>query len=301
MTNSPLAVIINREGGAASRAGDRLPQQVEQAFAQAGGAADVQLLAARDIDKAIEREAARHRRIVVAGGDGTIAAAAQLLTGGKTELAVLPLGTLNHLARDLAIPTDLAAAAQLAVQGTARPVDVGEVNGRRFINNASIGLYPFMVRNRDDIRERHGLPKWLASVPAAWDALSRLHNHRLRIDLGQGEQPVVTPLLFIGNNHYSLERGSVGCRESLTGGILSLYAVARASRAALVGFGLRAMLGLARRADDFDALGDGRKLAVHSSGTSIEMALDGEVQRMSLPLNFTIHAGGLQVVVPPAG
>lgn len=299
MTKTTLPVLINREGGAASKAGEKLADQVTQAFAEAGGQADVRMLKAKDMAKAIKKAASDNKRIVVAGGDGTIACAAQQLAGGKTELAILPLGTLNHFARDLGISFDLKAAATLAVTGAARPVDVGEVNGHKFINNASVGLYPFMVRNRDDIRQRRGWPKWLAMVPASWDALSRLRHHRLRIDMGRGEEPVITPLLFIGNNHYSLDGGSVGSRETLSDGKLSVYAVSRAGRVSLLWFGMRAVVGLADRKRDFETLGDAEAIIVRSPGKSVEIALDGEVQRLKLPLEFKTHPGGLRVVSPP--
>ncbi|NYT40720.1 NAD(+)/NADH kinase [Sphingomonas sp. R-74633] len=293
-----MPVLINREGGAAKAAGDRLEAQVEAAFDAAGAQADVQMLPADGLADAIERAATEYPRIVIAGGDGTVASAAQLLTGKDVELAILPLGTLNHFARDLEIPTDLAKAAQLAAKGMAKPVDVAEVNGRRFVNNASVGLYPFMVRDREAIQDRKGWPKWLAMVPASWDAVSRLHHHRLRIDMGAGAAPIVTPLLFVGNNRYSLDAGSVGSRETVNDGKLSVYAVSHASRPALLWFGLRAALGLADRGKDFAALGDTEALTVRGHAATIEIALDGEVKQLDLPLKFKIRAGGLRVVQP---
>jgi len=300
MPNSAPIVLINREGGTASAAGAKLPDQVAQAFAKAGAHAEIRLLAASEMGAEIQRAAANYPRITVGGGDGTIAAAAQLLAGGPAELALLPLGTRNHFARDLAIPVDLESAARLAVEGKAAPIDLGEVNDRYFINNASVGLYPFMVKHRDRIRDRHGWPKWLASVPASWDAFSRLRNLRLRVDLGHGEQPVTTPLLFVGNNRYSLESGSVGARDSLCDGVLSVYAVTRSSRAALLWFGVRAMVGLTDRTRDFEALGECYAFTVQASDGSQEIALDGELRRLRLPLRFAIHAGALRVVVPIA-
>lgn len=298
MTKAKMVVLINHDGGAAKTAGKKLPEQVMTAFEKAGGKAHVRVLAADEMDKAIELAAKEEKRFVIAGGDGTVAAAAQVLTGGKTELAILPLGTLNHFAKDLGIPLKLEAAAKLALNGKAAAIDVGEVNGRCFVNNASVGLYPFMVRDRDDIRERRGWPKWLATVPASWDALSRLRHHRLKIDLGEGKQPVVTPLLLVGNNRYSLEAGAVGSRESFTEGKLSLYAIARSSRASLLWFGIRALLGLADRTRDFAAVGDSAGFTVESSDSDIEIALDGEILRIELPAKFAIQPGALRVVVP---
>ncbi len=298
MTNTALPVLINREGGGAASAGAGLSQSVTTAFSRTGVQADIQMLAASEMNQAIERAAASHARIVVAGGDGTIASAAQLLTETDVELAVLPLGTLNHFARDLQIPSSLDSAAELAANGTASPVDVGEVNDRRFINNASVGLYPSMVKDRDRIRHEHHVPKWLASLPASWAALSRLPRHRMRIDIGGGGAPIVTPLLFVGNNRYSLERGSVGARETLNAGLLSIYAVSRTTRLALLWFGVRAALGRASRAQDFEVVGDCEEMIVRLSRPKIEIALDGEVHRLSLPLKFRVRAGALKVVRP---
>ena len=292
-----LRVIVNRDGGAATKLGDALVPEVEKAFAQAGAAADIAVVEAGRIPQAIE-EAAGAGRVVVAGGDGTAASAAQILAGRDVELGLLPLGTLNHLARDLGIPTDLAAAAQVAVAGRPARIDLGEVGGRVFVNNASIGLYPLMVRKRDALRRAKGWPKWLSTLPAAWAALERLPHHRLRLDWGDGERAIVTPLLFIGNNRYSLDSGEVGKREHLSDGKLAIYAVARRRRTALIWFAIRALAGRAQRDLDFETLGECETLTVRSSGESIEIALDGELRRMPSPLEFRIRAGALTVLVP---
>jgi diacylglycerol kinase family enzyme len=294
-----LPIIVNRNGGAAAKMGDTLVSTLEAAFAATGVTADVTAIEADQVPKAIEKAAASGR-VIVAGGDGTAAAAAQILAGSATELGLVPLGTLNHLARDLGLPTDLKAAAAVAANGRPTRIDVGEVDGQVFVNNASIGLYPLMVRKRDGLQQAKGWPKWLSSVPAALAALERLPHHRLRVDWGRGERAIVTPLLFIGNNIYSLERGEVGTRATLTGGKLSVYAVARRRRIALIWFALRALAGRAQRDLDFETLGECETLTVRSSNDSIEIALDGEVHRMEAPLEFRIRPAALTVLVPPA-
>ena len=174
---------------------------------------------------------------------------------------------------------------------------MAEINGRVFVNNASIGLYPTMVRTRDGLQDDRGWPKWLSAIPAAYAALERLPHHRLRIDLGQGERSIVTPLLFVGNNTYSLEAGEIGQRASLTDGKLSVYAVAHRSRLSLLWFAARALVGRTRHDVDFATLGECETLKVWSTGGSIEIALDGEVQRLDSPLEFRIRPGALKVVV----
>ena len=276
--------------------GEKLVPMLTAAFKAAGAGAEIEPLDGEDIPDAIKK-AAKQGRVVVAGGDGTVSCAAQQLAGSDAELALLPLGTLNHLARDLGLPTDLEEAAKVAATGKATAIDVAEVNGQVFVNNASIGLYPLMVREREGLQDTKGWPKWLSTIPAAYAALERFPHHRLRVDLGKGERAIVTPLLFVGNNTYSLDAGELGQRASLTDGKLSVYAVAHRSRAKLLWFAARALIGRARHDVDFVTLGECETLTVWSSGDSIEIALDGEVQRIGSPLEFKIRPGALKVVV----
>ena len=292
-----LHVIVNRNGGAAAKMGDMVAGVLEKAFAQAGATVRVAALDGKQIPEAI-KAVARSGRVIVAGGDGTAAGAAQILAGSDTELGLLPLGTLNHLARDIGIPVDLGEAAEVAANGQPVAIDVGEDTGQVFVNHASIGLDPLMVRKREGLRRAKGWPKWLSTLPAAFAALERLPHHRLRLDWGKGERAIVTPLLFVGNNVYSLDRGEVGKRNTLTDGKLSLYAVARRRRAALIWFAMRALVGRAERSLDFETLGECETLTVSSSSGSIEIALDGELRRMDSPLEFHIRAGALTVITP---
>lgn len=299
-----LHVIVNRNGGSAAKMGDTLAPEIEKAFAKADVAIEVATLDPKQIPDAIEA-AAKAGRVIVAGGDGTAAGAAQILAGSDTELGLLPLGTLNHLARDLGIPVDLDEAADITVNGQPAAIDVGEVNGQVFVNNASIGLYPLMVRKREGLRRAKGWPKWLSTLPAAFAVLERLPHHRLRLDWGKGERAIVTPLLFVGNNIYSLDRGEVGKRSTLTDGKLSVYAVTHRRRAALIWFAMRALVGRAERSLDFETLGECETLTVSSSSGSIEIALDGELRRMDSPLEFRIRPAALRVMTlsekSPAG
>ena len=290
-----LSVIVNKNGGAAAKMGDDLVATLTAAFAAAGVDADVQPLDGKEIPEAITK-AAKKGRVVVAGGDGTAACAAQQLAGTDAEFGLLPLGTLNHLARDLGLPAKLEDAATVAATGEATAIDVGDVNGHVFVNNASIGLYPAMVREREGLQEGKGWPKWLSALPAAYTAFGGIRHHRLRVDLGKGEQTIVTPLLFVGNNAYSLDAGEIGQRASLSGGKLSVYAVAHRSRMALLWFAARTLAGRAHRELDFVTLGECETFTVSSDSDSIEIALDGEVQRLKSPLEFRIRPGALKVV-----
>ncbi len=276
--------------------------RLEEAFAAAGARADVRVLGCDTLADAI-RAAARGgaERIAIGGGDGTQSCAAGVLAGleDAPALAVLPLGTLNHLARDLGVPADLAGAARLAVTGSVRAIDIASLNDRSFINNASIGLYPQMVAEREAVRERHGIPKWLATIPAAGATLRRLPHHRLRLRLDGDERRAATPLLFVGNNGYRLDAGRLGTRGSLSDGTLSVYAVTRRSRTRLLWFAIRALAGRADPERDFDALGECATLVVNGRGGRVRVGIDGEVEHMAFPLRFAIRPGALRVVAPP--
>lgn len=293
---APLPVLINRSGGTAASLGGKLEQTVRDAFAATGGAIDLELLDAGDMADAI-RSHGSAPVVAIGGGDGTLGNAAQVLRGMGSALAVLPLGTRNHLARALGVPLDLAEAARVAATGERRRIDLGRAGKRIFVNNASIGLYPRLVRERD----RRKLPKWLGTIPATWRVLRtmRAHHYALSVD---GERRVVrTPLLFIGNNHYSLEPGSLGERESLDDGTLSLCAVRAERPLQLIWLAFKVLIGLASEDQDFEDLAEAKSITIEVFGSGegeIGVALDGEVARMALPLHFDILPAGLGVVAP---
>ena len=289
-----IAVIVNRSGGTASSLGDKLEATVRDAFA--GQAIDLHLIEGKDIAAAVKAAAGRPI-VAIGGGDGTQGSAAAAFVGTGTAQVVLPLGTRNHLAKQLGMPADLAEAAQVATDGGEEAIDLAQAKDasreRVFVNNASIGLYTKLVRERD---KRWG-PKWLGTIPATWIVLRTLRAKALHLRIDGKRERVVTSLLFIGNNRYSLDAGSVGQRESLTDGVLSLFVVARQSPLALVGFAFRALLGKADTENDFCALADAREVTIEGSG-AIDVAFDGEVERMALPLTFAIMPGALKVLVP---
>jgi diacylglycerol kinase family enzyme len=297
----PIPVIVNRAGGTAASLGDALADRITAAFTAAGVAADVRLVDGSDIVDAV-RSHADAPVVVVGGGDGTLGSAAQArVESGGGAFGILPLGTRNHLALELGIPNDLEGAAALIARGRTRRIDLATVNDVGFVNNASVGLYPLLVRWRDVERDRRGLPKWLATLPAVWATLRRLPHHRLRLTSGTGVRQIVTPLLFVGNNRYSLERGRVGARAALDDGLLSVFAVGAHSRLGMVWLAVRTILGFSEPARDFAALGDTDSFTVVSRASHIDIALDGEVRRLPTPLRFAVRPRALTVIVPGAG
>jgi diacylglycerol kinase family enzyme len=229
-----------------------------------------------------------------------VSAVAGALAGAEKPLAILPLGTLNHFARDLAVPADLEAAAGVIAAAAPRRVDVGEVNGRVFVNNSSVGVYPRVVRERERLRRRvgAGLGKWLAMAWASGAVLLRLRPLSVRIRWPGGELPRRTTFVFVGNNRYDTAVVASQRREALDRGVLGVYVGRERTRLGLVRLGLRAIV---RRVDggDLDAL-EVTGLTLESRRPSMWVALDGEVVRLRPPIRYRILPGALRVLAPPA-
>jgi len=238
-----------------------------------------------------------HQMVVVAGGDGSLSSAAGELAGAEAALGILPLGTFNHFAKDLGVPLGLDEAAGVIAAGATRRVDVGEANGQVFLNNASVGFYPRVVRAREGLRERLGKGKWTAFAQAAWHTLSRYRMLTARLSVDGREHVRRTPFVFIGNNPYDMDRLVIGRRNALEQGVLSLYMARREGPLSLIALALRALTGRLRQAADFESY-TARTLRVETPRGRELVSLDGEVQTMDMPLVCRIVPQALLVVVP---
>ena len=293
----PIAVIIN--GSAGSGHDDKAAASLRARFAAQGMTATITLArSGADIIAAAQAAVAEGAAIVVAGGgDGTINAVASALVDTGVHFGVLPLGTLNHFAKDLGIPLDLDGAIGNVARGQARQVDVGEVNGRIFLNNSSLGLYPDIVRDREKQQRRLGRGKWLAAAWATIAALRRYPFLSVRMKVGDGAHARRTPFVFIGNNEYTMEGFSIGERSRLDGGTLSLYVAQRPGRLALLRFAWRALRGGLAQERDFDVmLAETLEISTHHK--RLRVATDGEVTIMPTPLLYRIRHAALTVIAP---
>ena len=248
---------------------------------------------------AVAREAAQSddRIVVAAGGDGTISAVADALAGTGKVLGVLPVGTLNHFAKDLGIPLDLEAAVRTIQEGNVAAIDVGEVNGRIFINNSNLGIYPHIVARREAQQQRLARGKWLAFFWATVQALRRFPFLDLRIAF-EGQQIVRrTAFLFVGNNEYKIAGFELGSRACVNGGKLGLYLSQGTGRLGLFRLAFHALFGRVDQAKDFDVFCV-TEARIETRKRRLLVACDGEVERMQSPLHYRIRPAALQVLVP---
>lgn len=296
MTRAP--VLLNRDGGAFSR-DPALGDQVERSLKNAGLDVEVELLSGPDCADRCRAIAKRgDPLLIVGGGDGTIGTAASAVVGSQTKLGILPLGTLNHFARDLGIPETLDDAARLIASGSDRHVDVGEMNGRIFINNSAIGLYPLMVIDRDLQQKRFGRSKRAAMVIASLKTLLRFNHHRLTLTVNDERTGRVdTPLLFVGNNEYRIDIGAPGRRARLDQGELCVLVMRKKTRRGFLAASVRALFGRSE-SDDMVRLDDVERLRVEAPRKQLAVSLDGEIIRLRPPLDYRILKRKLVVIAP---
>jgi diacylglycerol kinase family enzyme len=292
------AVFLNNDAGSAARMGEaEAARRVADALARHGVTAELVATAGADLPRRLEERlhaGSAPAAVIAAGGDGTVQSAVQHLAGTGIPLGILPLGTRNHFARDLGLPLELGAAAAAIAAGNIRTVDLGEVNGRFFVNNASIGLYPAMVRDR----VRHGRGRRLLALAISLISILRHPPaRRLRIEAMGSERERRVPLAFVGNNLYALDLFALGRRSSLEGGELCLFT---ANWRGIPGFArlvLRAALGRLDQDADFERQCV-PELIIHSRRERLGVSLDGEVMRLRPPLRFRIRPGALRVLGP---
>ena len=293
---TPLKIIIS--SGAGPSDNTKAAERLAQIFKEDQIAVDITLAQSGDEIVELARAAARDscEVIVAAGGDGTINSVAAAVLDTDKVLGVLPLGTLNHFAKDLGIPIELETAARTIIAGHTTEVDVAEVNGRVFLNNSSLGLYPMIVREREK-RQRLGFGKWPAFIWATIQALRRYPLLDVQLRVNDELLHRTTPFVFVGNNEYAMDLFNIGARDRLDKGVLSIYITQRTSRFKLINLARRAVLGNLRNDKDFLELRS-NEVKIATRHKRLRVAFDGEIEVMKPPLEYKVRSRALRVIVP---
>ena len=290
-TTAPIPVLINPKGGSADKVLEVLRADARFVVHEVEPGALAERIGT------LRRGGAT--RIAVSGGDGTITSAAAILVGTDCELAVIPGGTLNHLARDNGIPVEPKDAAELAATGSARPIDVARVNDRFFLNTSSVGAYVSFVRTRERLEQR--MWYWPASFVAGLQMLFRMPRFDVHIDAAEtGESKSYRAcLVFISVGERDFDRGMFGERTADGHRALHVIVVPNGGPRRLVGLvfaavfrGMRATL---HEVDSF--LVDHCRIEMRRPQGNV--SYDGELERMTAPLDYRYHRDALLLVSPP--
>jgi diacylglycerol kinase family enzyme len=290
-----ICVLSNPRSGTALRN----PGAVEKAMAVFGSRAELRAFSGDPADEARRAIRDGFRIIVAAGGDGTVAGVAHALAGTDATLAVLAMGTFNYFARGLGMPEDPEAAARAILDGAPHDIAVGTLNGRVFLNNVSIGLYPAILEEREATYARYGRYRILAHIASLKTILRFQRPHRMELLQDETKHRIRTPMLFVARSAYQLDQFGLEGAQAISDDRFVLFLAHQQTR---LGF-LRLAWKLIRRRVDHgrDVLvSTPQKLVVSIPGRRrLSVALDGEKLKMRLPLRVEIADHQLQVILPP--
>jgi diacylglycerol kinase family enzyme len=292
-------VFVNASSGFDSKAD--APRLLQKLFEDEGGHADIQYVdrGANLADLSRAAVVSGSRVVVAGGGDGTVSAVASGLVGTDAAFGVLPLGTLNHFARDLKIPLDIEQAAGIVLAGYTTQVDVGEVNGKTFLNNSILGLYP-IYRFLRAAQESRGWGRRMSFLLGVAKICHRMPVLNVRLFVNGQEIERRTSYILIGNNEHAMEGYNLGARQMLDEGKLYIYVMKTRGRMALLRMLLKLVFGAFHGREAFEIF-SAEDVWVETKGKRIGVALDGEVTVMESPLHYRILPASLNVLTPPPG
>jgi diacylglycerol kinase family enzyme len=302
-----LFVVLNRRSGRRG-AGRPAAEEIEAALRRHGCRYEIVELR-RDgrtgaaAAEAAARAAACGGTVVAAGGDGTLNAVAHAAYHAGCRFGAIPLGTFNYFAREHRLPLEPAAAVDVLCRGVEAPVQVGLVNDRVFLVNASVGFYPQLLEDREAFKAQYGRTRWVALLAAAWTLLGRAQPRiELRIAAGGRSQVERVSTLFVGNNPLQLERLGLHEAQAVEAGCLAAIRVRPTSAWGLAELLLHGAVGRLGEADGVAAFSF-REMQVAPARPArrpvmLKVATDGERVRMALPLVFRVGERPLRLVGP---
>lgn len=235
--------------------------------------------------------------IVAAGGDGTICGVAAALAGTDQLMGVLPLGTFNYFARSMNIPQDIEGALKVIAEGHECTRSAGRVNDHVFLNNASLGAYPAILKKREQIYDRWGRSR----VAAYWSVLVALldssHMMSVRITVDGEERRMRTPLIFMMHNAYQLEQLGLEGEEHIRDGKFAVFIARDEGRLGMIRHAIGLARGRLEKSKDFELL-SGCDIRIDTGLPRNRVARDGEREMMPGPFHFEVIPDALRIVIP---
>ncbi|SHE88229.1 Diacylglycerol kinase family enzyme [Loktanella atrilutea] len=238
--------------------------------------------------------------VVAAGGDGTIAGVTSGLLDSDVVLGVLPMGTFNFVARGLGIPEDPDAALDVLFDGTPAPLTLGDVNGKIFLNNASLGAYATVLDVREGVYKRWGRSRIAAYWSVIKAMLTLYRNLTMTITVDGKTQTVRAPMAFIASSAYQLEQYEFEGADDVRNGKLALILAPHSNRLQLLWKSVKILFGGIHRGDDY-ILHAGEEITIDTKRGRTLIARDGENERMSGPYRFHVRRDAIRVMVPKDG
>lgn len=303
----PLSLVYNYKSGFHASHKDDFYEQMMTLFSQHGFEIQVFELSDRSpidvlMKKIVDRHCcSEHIGVVVgAGGDGTLNAIASYLIHTKIPLGILPLGTFNYVARALGIPIDLQRAAKVIVSGKIKSTHVARLNDHVYLNNASLGLYPLFIEQRERYNKYFGrFP--LHAYTSALDILLRKYKElKLDVIVDGVAHPIHTSLVFFGNNQLQLKELNLTIADAVQQGKIGGVVISKSDRLSLIRLLVRLFKGDVEKAKGVYSFTADQVDIVSVEGERLYLAIDGELVEESSPLRLSVDKNALYVMVPYA-
>ena len=297
-----ISIVMNKGAGHRAPEAEPIHELLVNYFTKHGF--DVQLHLAEqphDLTRMTQKAVAQHQQrtgvIVAAGGDGTLNTVAQILLHGSIPMGIIPLGTFNYVARALDIPLAPLDAAHVIVQGIQSAIHVGCVNQYIYLNNASIGLYPRMIEQREQDNSRFGRFRAVAML-SGFAVLMREHQKlKLKLSVDGQIEPIESPLVFFGNNQLQLQDFKLELAECAAQGKLAAVAITEVTRFQMLTLIARLQLGTFEQAQEVTAF-CAEQIRIDSKARQMKVAIDGEIVQVKTPLHFSVAQDALLMIVP---
>jgi diacylglycerol kinase family enzyme len=307
-TNASLTFIINLASGSGELAAKWAV--IESALAEHGRLGELLVCTPAELPQVAAQAAAqavaRQSAVVAVGGDGSVNTVAQAAHEVACPMGVIPSGTFNYFARTHGIPTEPAAAARLVLSAAPLPVQVAAINEQLFLVNASLGIYPELLQDREAFKARFGRSRWVAFVAACATLLRAQGRLRLRIETGQAVREVQTLTLFVGNNRLQLQQVGANPQDTTPGtpghgsmAALMLRPIGTLSMFKLMLHGAMGRLGDAAGVEAFEFQRMRVKPRLLPGRRDVLVAFDGEVARMHSPFDFRVLDQPLYLLQDP--
>lgn len=252
-----------------------------------------------ELEQHVRRATDEHARaVVVAGGDGTINTFAQALAGSDVPLGIIPMGTFNYVARNFGIPAETEHAVRLIAAQRPIPIDIPNVNGHVFLNNASLGLYASAIQQRERQQARFGRHRWVAFAAALYAVMRPGRLLDIEVESDGRTRHFHTHILFVGNNARQLEDYNLKGADCLARRQLVFHIAKPHTRRGLLWLALRLVIGATTQADELESFCAARVTIRARRRHSLRVVLDGELVRLDLPLRFSIRRSALRLIAP---
>lgn len=300
----PLSLIYNPKSGFHGTQPLALDQQIMDLWIKAGFEVKKFAIAeAVDMDHMMSEVLLRHQGshgvVVAAGGDGTLNTVARYLRDTDIPMGILPLGTFNYVARVLNIPLDLLEAAQVIAQGQSRAIHVASVNQYIYLNNASLGLYPLFIQQRENYNRILGR----FPIHAYTSALEVMLRHRkelkIEVEVDGQRYRVKTPLVFFGNNQLQLKELNLKIAQQVAEGKVAGVIVAKSDKLTLFKTLWQLMRGKLEQTPDVYSFA-AQQVKIYSRAKRLTLAIDGEIVEVESPLRISVDQHALKIMVPHA-